>query len=110
MNELKSEDLTVGAGAEAKYGDKLKVQYTGTLADGTKFDSSYDHGAPFEFDLGAGSVIRGWDIGMAGMRVGGKRKLVIPPQLGYGSRSAGSIPPNSTLTFIVELLAISPRK
>jgi FKBP-type peptidyl-prolyl cis-trans isomerase len=96
----------VGTGAEAVAGKKISVNYVGTLADGTKFDSSYDRNQPFEFTLGAGQVIAGWDQGVAGMKVGGKRKLVIPPSLGYGSQANGSIPANSTLTFEVELLAV----
>jgi len=101
------EDLTVGSGAEAKTGDTVSVHYTGTLIDGSKFDSSLDRGTPFTFTLGAGQVIQGWDEGIAGMKVGGKRKLTIPPELGYG---AGGYPPvipgNATLIFEVELLEI----
>lgn len=104
---LKYEDVKVGDGAEAKAGDLVRVHYTGTLEDGKKFDSSVDHGKPFEFPLGAGRVIKGWDEGVAGMKVGGKRKLTIPPDLGYGSRGAPpAIPPNATLLFDVELLEI----
>jgi FKBP-type peptidyl-prolyl cis-trans isomerase FkpA len=104
---LQVQDLTVGTGEEAVAGTAVAVHYTGTLADGTKFDSSLDRGEPFQFQLGAGQVIVGWDIGVAGMKVGGKRKLVIPPALGYGARGAGGvIPPNATLTFTVELLAV----
>ena len=105
---LQYTDEQVGTGQEAKAGDRVRVHYTGTLTDGRKFDSSRDRGTPFEFDLGAGRVIRGWDEGVAGMKVGGRRRLTIPPELGYGSRGAGSaIPPNSTLVFDVELLGIA---
>jgi len=104
---LQVQDTKVGSGDEAKAGDTVSVHYTGTLADGTKFDSSLDRGQPFSFTLGAGMVIRGWDIGVAGMKIGGTRKLVIPPALAYGDRGAGSvIPPGATLTFVVELIAI----
>ena len=104
---LKVEDLLVGGGATAKAGDKLVVHYTGTLTNGTKFDSSHDRATPFEFALGAGAVIKGWDQGLVGMRVGGKRKLTIPPELGYGAAGLPpKIPPASTLIFDVELLAI----
>lgn len=105
---LKYLELAMGDGAQAKSGDRVEVHYTGWLLDGTKFDSSVDRGRPFTFPLGAGRVIRGWDEGVAGMKVGGKRKLVIPPGLGYGDRGAGGvIPPNATLVFEVELLKVN---
>jgi FKBP-type peptidyl-prolyl cis-trans isomerase FkpA len=98
-----------GGGAEAAQGSKVTVHYTGWLADGTKFDSSVDRGRPFEFKLGVGQVIPGWDTGVRGMKVGGKRELIIPPDMAYGSRGAGGvIPPNATLKFEVELLAVTP--
>jgi FKBP-type peptidyl-prolyl cis-trans isomerase len=107
MSELIIEDLTVGQGDEAIAGNTVVVHYTGWLTNGTKFDSSKDRGDPFDFPLGAGHVIRGWDQGVAGMKVGGIRKLTIPPELGYGARGAGGvIPPNATLIFEVELLAV----
>jgi FKBP-type peptidyl-prolyl cis-trans isomerase len=105
---LKYEDLKVGEGAAAKSGDRVEVHYTGWLENGTKFDSSLDRGNPFPFPLGAGRVIKGWDEGVVGMKVGGKRKLTIPPALGYADRGAGGvIPPNATLIFEVELLKIN---
>lgn len=105
---LKQEDLVVGSGAEAVAGKTVSVHYTGKLTDGTKFDSSLDRGDPFSFRLGAGQVIKGWDQGVAGMKVGGKRMLTIPPELGYGARGAGGvIPPNATLVFEVELLGVT---
>ncbi|RKP57877.1 FKBP-type peptidyl-prolyl cis-trans isomerase [Pararobbsia silviterrae] len=104
---LKYEDLTEGTGAEATKGATVSVHYTGWLTDGQKFDSSKDRNEPFSFPLGAGHVIRGWDEGVQGMKVGGVRKLTIPPQLGYGVRGAGGvIPPNATLVFEVELLDV----
>ena len=106
--DLKIENLKEGTGAQAVNGKQVSVHYTGTLTDGKKFDSSLDRGQPFKFVLGAGQVIRGWDLGVAGMKVGGKRKLTIPPQLGYGERGAGGvIPPNATLIFEVELLEVN---
>ena len=101
------EDITEGAGDEATAGQTVSVHYTGWLTDGTKFDSSKDRHEPFEFPLAARWVIAGWDEGVQGMKVGGTRKLTIPPNLGYGARGAGGvIPPNATLVFEVELLAI----
>lgn len=100
-------DEVIGTGAEAKAGQDIQAHYVGTLVDGTKFDSSVDRGQPFEFTLGVGQVIQGWDVGIQGMKVGGKRRLVISPELGYGSRGAGSIiPPNATLIFEVQLVAV----
>ncbi len=104
---LTYEDIEAGGGATAQAGQKAKVHYTGWLKGGQKFDSSLDRNDPFEFTLGAGMVIKGWDEGVAGMKVGGKRKLFIPPDLGYGARGAGGvIPPNSELIFEVELLGV----
>lgn len=104
---LQKEDLKQGTGAEAVAGKRVTVHYVGTLVDGSKFDSSRDRGKGFSFGLGAGEVIRGWDEGVAGMKVGGLRKLTIPPQLGYGDRGYPPvIPPRSTLIFEVELLAV----
>ncbi len=114
MTTLESVDTTVGSGAEAKPGQRVKVHYTGWLYDptasnnrGKKFDSSKDRGQPFSFGLGGGEVIRGWDEGVQGMKVGGTRVLTIPPEMGYGARGAGGvIPPNATLVFEVELLGV----
>jgi len=101
------EEVVVGDGAEASAGQNVSVHYTGWLTDGTKFDSSKDRNDPFDFDLGGRSVISGWDEGLVGMRIGGTRKLTIPPELGYGARGAGGvIPPNATLVFEIELLGI----
>jgi len=102
------DDVTVGSGDEAKSGMNVTVHYTGWLLEGEKFDSSKDRGIPFEFPLGGGRVIKGWDQGVVGMRVGGVRKLTIPASLGYGARGAGGvIPPNATLVFEVELLGLN---
>ena len=104
---LKYTDDQVGTGAEATTGKTAVVHYTGWLMDGTKFDSSVDRNQPFSFPLGAGQVIKGWDEGVAGMKVGGKRTLIVPPALGYGARGAGGvIPPNATLKFEVQLLDV----
>jgi FKBP-type peptidyl-prolyl cis-trans isomerase len=101
------DDITVGTGATAAIGDTATVNYVGTLTNGTKFDSSYDRGQPYSFRIGAGQVIAGWDQGVPGMRVGGKRRLTIPPSLAYGSQGNGPIPPNATLIFEIELLSIA---
>ena len=114
ITQLQKVDTVTGSGAEARPGRVVRVHYTGWLYDasksdkcGTKFDSSKDSGQPFEFTLGAREVISGWDEGVAGMKVGGKRRLTIPPDMGYGARGAGGvIPPNATLVFDVELLAV----
>jgi len=101
-------DITVGTGAVAKEGDRVRVHYTGWLTTGKKFDSSVDAGKPFDFTIGNGEVIKGWDIGVAGMKIGGKRQLRIPPDLGYGAEGTpgGPIPPNATLIFDVQLLGV----
>ena len=100
-------EIVEGTGARPKPGDSVSVHYTGWLKSGEKFDSSHDRGQPLEFSIGRGRVIKGWDEGVASMKVGGKRTLIIPPQLGYGARGAGGvIPPNATLMFDVELLAV----
>ncbi|MST04389.1 MAG: FKBP-type peptidyl-prolyl cis-trans isomerase [Candidatus Pacebacteria bacterium] len=105
-NGLILEDLKIGTGAIASCGKNIEVNYLGTLKNGTKFDSSYDRGQTFSFQLCAGSVIKGWDEGVQGMKVGGKRKLEIPAALGYGEMSVGTIPANSTLVFEVELVSV----
>ncbi len=104
---MQVEDLVVGDGPEAKTGSSVAMHYTGRLTDGTKFDSSHDRGQTFDFTLGQGRVIKGWDEGIPGMRVGGKRRLTIPPEKAYGARGfANLIPPHSTLVFEVELVAV----
>lgn len=104
---VRTQDVVVGSGEEAKTGMAVAVHYTGTLEDGTKFDSSLGRDKPFQFVLGRGMVIKGWDVGIVGMRVGGKRKLAIPPAMGYGAQGSGTaIPPNAALYFDVELLAV----
>lgn len=108
MSELQIEELQPGDGPQPQQGDNVSVHYTGWLVDGTKFDSSVDRGQPFQFRLGVGQVIAGWDQGVATMSVGQKVKLTIPPEMGYGARGAGGvIPPNATLVFEVELLGIN---
>ncbi len=106
-NALEIDDITVGTGATAAPGMTVTVNYVGTLTNGQKFDASADHGGTFSFVLGAGQVIKGWDEGIQGMKVGGTRKLIIPPSLGYGSQAIGAIPANSTLVFTVDLLKVS---
>jgi len=100
------EDLKVGSGATAASGKLVSAHYTGRFPDGKTFDSSYDTGVPIDFQLGTGKVIKGWDVGIEGMRVGGKRRLTIPPELAYGARGGGPIPPNATLVFDVDLVAV----
>jgi len=106
LSELITEDVILGDGAEAVPGSLVTVHYNGFLTDGTKFDSSVDRGEPFQFLLGSGQVIKGWDQGVSGMKIGGVRRLSIPPNLGYGSKQAGQIPPGSTLLFEIELLEV----
>lgn len=103
---VQAEDLVVGQGEVAEAGDTVTVNYVGSLVDGKVFDSSIDRNQPFTFNLGAGQVIKGWDMGVAGMKVGGKRKLIISPEFGYGAQSIGPIPANSTLIFEVQLLDV----
>ncbi len=111
-NGLKIQDLKVGTGSEAKAGDTISVNYVGSLENGTVFDASANHGGPATFQIGVGQLIKGWDIGIPGMKIGGKRKLTVPPSLGYGSQNVGNglIPPNSTLIFEVELVAVQAPK
>jgi FKBP-type peptidyl-prolyl cis-trans isomerase len=104
--QLQSKDLVTGTGDVAVAGKQVTVNYTGVFTDGKKFDSSLDRGVPFTFTLGAGQVIKGWDLGVEGMKVGGKRILVVPPELGYGANTYGPIPGNSTLIFQIELLGV----
>jgi FKBP-type peptidyl-prolyl cis-trans isomerase len=104
--QVQSQDIVVGIGDVAVAGKQVTVNYTGVFSDGKKFDSSLDRGVPFTFTLGTGMVIKGWDIGVEGMKVGGKRVLVVPPQLGYGEKDYGPIPGNSTLIFEIELLEV----
>jgi FKBP-type peptidyl-prolyl cis-trans isomerase len=101
------DDLVVGTGPTAAIGDTLTVHYVGTLTNGSKFDSSYDRGTPYVVQIGVGRVIAGWDQGVPGLKVGGKRRLTIPPSLAYGSQGQGPIPPNSTLVFEIDLLSIA---
>jgi len=103
---LRIEDEKIGEGKEVVAGDTIRIHYLGTLENGEKFDSSYDRGQPFETQIGVGAVIKGWDEGVVGMKVGGKRRLTIPADLGYGNQAVGPIPANSTLIFDVELVAI----
>ncbi|MCA9662586.1 MAG: FKBP-type peptidyl-prolyl cis-trans isomerase, partial [Myxococcales bacterium] len=105
---MKIEDFVVGDGAEAVKGASVVVHYTGYLTDGTVFDTSLKRGRPFPFELGAGRVIKGWDFGVEGMKAGGKRRLIIPAEMGYGPRAAGKIPPNSTLIFTLDLQQVTP--
>ena len=106
QGELKTEDIKVGEGTEVKKGDTVVMHYKGTLTDGTQFDSSYDRGEPYETVIGVGQVIAGWDKGVPGMKIGGKPRLTIPPEMGYGESGSGPIPPNATLIFEVELIEI----
>jgi len=108
MTELVIKDIEIGSGEEIKEGDLVSVHYKGTLEDGKKFDSSYDRGEPIEYTFGIGQVIQGWEEGLKGIKVGGKRTLTIPSEMAYGERGAGNvIPPNATLIFDVELVAIN---
>jgi len=109
VTQLEIKDVVEGKGAEVNSGDTVTVNYTGWLLDGTKFDSSLDRNEPFEFTVGAGKVIQGWDEGLAGMKVGGKRELLIPSAMGYGEQGAGGvIPPNASLKFEIDLLKVTP--
>ena len=105
-DKLQIVDEKIGTGEAVKRGDTVEINYVGTLTNGTKFDASADHGGPFTTQIGVGQVIKGWDEGVIGMKVGGKRKLTIPPSLGYGAQAVGSIPANSTLIFQIELVGI----
>lgn len=109
MSELKIEDLVIGEGKTCVKGALITTQYTGWLEDGSEFDSSYSRGKPFQCVIGSRRVIAGWDQGLMGMKVGGKRKLWVPAQLGYGERAVGSIPPNANLVFEIELLEVLTR-
>lgn len=106
MEQLVIDDIKIGTGAEVKTGDNVTVNYIGTLQDGTEFDNSYKRGQAFPFTVGAGRVIKGWDQGLVGMKVGGQRILVIPPDLAYGEKGVGPIPKNATLVFVIDLVAI----
>lgn len=106
FNRMVIDDVKFGTGAEVKKGDTVSVNYIGTLQSGTEFDNSYKRGAPFTFSVGAGQVIKGWDEGLVGMKVGGQRVLVIPPEMAYGERGVGPIPANATLVFAIELVEI----
>lgn len=108
LSNLQVEDVTIGEGEEALEGSTVRVDYRGKLTDGTEFDNSYDRGEPLEFTIGAGQMIAGFDEGVKGMKVGGKRTITIPPELGYGDVAKGSIPANSTLVFEVELVEVVP--
>lgn len=108
-SDLVIEDVVIGGGAVAASGDTVTVHYVGTLLNGTQFDSSYSRNQPFTFRIGANQVIQGWERGVPGMRVGGKRRLTIPPSLGYGNQANGPIPANSTLKFEIDLLAVAGR-
>lgn len=105
--KFKIQDIKIGVGSEVSGGDYVTIHYNGTLEDGSVFDSSYERGAPFRTRIGVGEVIEGWDMGIPGMKVGGKRKLIIPAKLAYGDRSVGEIPAGSTLIFEVELVLIN---
>jgi FKBP-type peptidyl-prolyl cis-trans isomerase len=105
-DNIQIEDTQVGSGSAVKAGDTVEIHYIGYLEDGTRFDTSYTRGVPFETKIGVGDVIKGWDIGVIGMKTGGQRRITIPPELGYGERGSGPIPPNSTLIFDLELVGI----
>lgn len=107
LSQLVVDDIRIGSGAKVEIGDEVSVHYVGRLENGQEFDSSYNRGEPFTFTLGAGEVITGWEEGIVGMQVGGERVLVVPPAMAYGARGMGPIPPNATLLFLVELVAIN---